>query len=372
VRGEKLSIRLSVILPTYNVEHYIERCIRSLENQKLDPYSYEIIVVDDGATDRSVDKVVALQEQFHNIVLVRQPNAGLSAARNTGIKQAKGTYLLFVDSDDEVEANCLSAMLAIADRNPDTDLLGFNYRIHLNSGLVVLPKWPPSDGSPMTGTRYYETYVAGDYHAWRFLYVRRFLLEHDLTFLQGISFEDVEFMPRLLCHAKRVVFNELPFYLYHLRPHSISTSSSASHISSRIAAAENLYRYLTIEGERATPEACSMVKEVIAECLLAAVSASHSFPSRLPHLSRRIRSLEFFPIDTSNCGRHAREAALLNRSVALYWGYSFMRARARVARHKVSTAIAIAKGPAAARRFWGYLSSRSRQAFPLTRPPSAL
>jgi glycosyltransferase involved in cell wall biosynthesis len=241
-------IRVSIILPTYNVELYIERCVRSLENQDLDPTSYEIIVVDDGATDRSVDKVVALQEEFHNIVLVRQPNAGLSAARNTGIRQAKGAYLLFVDSDDAVEANCLSAMLAIADRNPDADLFGFNYRIHLNSGLVVLPKWPATDGRPMSGTRYFETYVAGDYHAVRFLYVRQFLLEHGLSFLEGISFEDVEFIPRLLFHAERVVFNDLPFYLYYLRPHSISTSNLAIHISSRIAAAENLHRFLKAQG----------------------------------------------------------------------------------------------------------------------------
>jgi glycosyltransferase involved in cell wall biosynthesis len=353
-------IRVSIILPTYNVELYIERCVRSLENQDLDPTSYEIIVVDDGATDRSVDKVVALQEEFHNIVLVRQPNAGLSAARNTGIRQAKGAYLLFVDSDDAVEANCLSAMLAIADRNPDADLFGFNYRIHLNSGLVVLPKWPATDGRPMSGTRYFETYVAGDYHAVRFLYVRQFLLEHGLSFLEGISFEDVEFIPRLLFHAERVVFNDLPFYLYYLRPHSISTSNLAIHISSRIAAAENLHRFLKAQGGGATPEAYSMVHEVIAECLLAAVSASHRFPSRLPDVARRIRSYEFFPIDTSRCGRHAREAALLNRSVALYWVYSFLRAQIRLARRKLGTALAIAKGPDTAKRFWGYLSRRAR------------
>lgn len=78
-------IRLSLIVPVYNVEHYVERCIRSLEQQDIPREDYEIIVVDDGSQDRSISLVEQLSREFSNLVLVHKPNGGLSSARNFGI-----------------------------------------------------------------------------------------------------------------------------------------------------------------------------------------------------------------------------------------------------------------------------------------------
>ena len=173
-------LKLSVILPAYDVERFIENCIRSLETQDIDHQQYEVIVVDDGATDESVDRVIALQQEYENIILLRQANAGLSAARNRGMRAAKGKYLLFVDTDDCVEANCFAKMLSVAESHKDIDLVGFNYRIHFNSGLVTTPKMPIPGVNAMNGVEYYEQFVAGDYHIWRYLFSREFMIRNDL------------------------------------------------------------------------------------------------------------------------------------------------------------------------------------------------
>ena len=93
-------IKLSIIVPVYNVEKYLERCINSLINQDLCRNEYEIIIVNDGSTDYSGDIAKAIQSKVENIHLYEQVNGGLSAARNTGLKYACGKYVIFVDSDD--------------------------------------------------------------------------------------------------------------------------------------------------------------------------------------------------------------------------------------------------------------------------------
>lgn len=354
-------LKLSVILPAYDVERFIENCIRSLETQDIDHQQYEVIVVDDGATDESVDRVIALQQEYENIILLRQANAGLSAARNRGMRAAKGKYLLFVDTDDCVEANCFAKMLSVAESHKDIDLVGFNYRIHFNSGLVTTPKMPIPGVNAMNGVEYYEQFVAGDYHIWRYLFSREFMIRNDLFFLEGISFEDVEFTPRLMCMAQSVIFYDLPFYNYYNRPGSISTTRSEKHISSRIAAAENLHRFMLEKAAQVSADAHVMFYNVIAECLLSSVSASHRFPGLLRRLSKCIRRLPFYPLALSKHSKHRWEAGILNRSVVLYWVYSYVLSSFRRIQNKTATAVAMARGPSPVKKVIEYsLKARNR------------
>lgn len=98
-------VKLSVIVPTYKVEAYIEKCIRSLEDQDLLKEEYEIIVINDGSPDRCREIVEDLQNEFSNIVLINQENQGVSMARNNGMKITKGEFITFVDPDDYVSSN---------------------------------------------------------------------------------------------------------------------------------------------------------------------------------------------------------------------------------------------------------------------------
>jgi glycosyltransferase involved in cell wall biosynthesis len=353
-------LKLSIILPTYNVERFIEKCIRSLETQDIEHQQYEIIVVDDGATDGSVDQVVALQQEYENIILIRQANAGLSSARNRGMREAQGQYLLFVDTDDCVETNCFAKLLSVAESHKDIDLVGFNYCIHFNSGLVTTPKLPAPGVNTINGVEYYEQFVAGDYHVWRYLFSREFMIRNDLFFMEGISFEDVELTPRLMCMAKSVIFFDLPFYHYYNRPGSISTTRSEKHISSRIAAAENLHRFLREKADHVDADAHVMFYNVIAECLLSSVSASHRFPSLLSDLSKTIRRLPFYPLNLSKHSKHRWETGILNRSVTLYWIYSYVLSLFREIRNKTATAVAMARGPAPVKKFIDYSLKATR------------
>lgn len=107
-------MRLSIIVPVYNVEQYIRPCLESVVRQELDDADYEIIIVNDGTKDRSMEMVNDIIQQHGNIIVINQENQGLSVARNTGLKYAIGEYVLFVDSDDLLVNNSLPFLLQSA------------------------------------------------------------------------------------------------------------------------------------------------------------------------------------------------------------------------------------------------------------------
>ena len=113
---------LSIIIPVYNVEPFVEKCIRSCEAQDASKDDYEIVVVNDGSKDNSVDVVNRVANEFENIRVLSQPNAGLSAARNTGMREAKGEYYMFVDSDDWIAENCLTKLIGKLRKERPDDL----------------------------------------------------------------------------------------------------------------------------------------------------------------------------------------------------------------------------------------------------------
>lgn len=104
-------IVLSMILPAYNVEKYIENCIESCEKQDIPHERYEILVVNDGSTDGTLDVVRTLSAKYSNIKILNQQNQGVSVARNNGFNEARGKYIWFIDPDDEISTNCLSALI---------------------------------------------------------------------------------------------------------------------------------------------------------------------------------------------------------------------------------------------------------------------
>lgn len=119
-------MKLSIIVPVYNVEPYIERCVRSLEQQNIPKQEYEIIIVNDGTQDQSIQIINKLRLEYPNIVLIEKENGGLSSARNYGLKYAQGEYIWFIDSDDYIEPNILNSILEKS-YELNLDLLAFNY-----------------------------------------------------------------------------------------------------------------------------------------------------------------------------------------------------------------------------------------------------
>jgi len=116
---------LSIIVPVYNVEKYLERCLTSLLEQEYK--DIEIILVDDGSTDSSGEICDSYAEKYNNIKVIHQSNGGLSAARNTGVKAAEGDYIAFVDSDDWVKPDMFSKLMGEAQLHPDVDMVKCGY-----------------------------------------------------------------------------------------------------------------------------------------------------------------------------------------------------------------------------------------------------
>ena len=106
-------MKLSIVIPVYNVEKYVNRCLLSVLNQKVSSNEYEIVIVNDGSTDSSLSIVEEMIESYNNVILVSQENAGLSAARNRGLLLAKGDYIWFVDSDDWIDDDSLISIFML-------------------------------------------------------------------------------------------------------------------------------------------------------------------------------------------------------------------------------------------------------------------
>lgn len=211
-------MNISIIIPMYNVELYIEHCLLSCLQQDIPVSDYEIIVVNDGSLDGSLAIAERVASKASNINIISQPNGGLSAARNTGVEHAKGDYLWFVDSDDRIRENCLKNlieqcerehldMLAIAAANviEGRELRRFSYNnMSVVSGGEVLDRGRIQHCVPFT------------------IYRREFFLQHHLEFYPGIFHEDSEFSPRSYYYANRIGFSNEIVYLVTINPNSIT------------------------------------------------------------------------------------------------------------------------------------------------------
>ena len=249
-------LKLSIILPVYNVENYLERCIRSLEDQDIPKAEYELIVVNDGSPDNSREVVLRLMNEFANIVLIDQENRGVSVARNTGINKARGRYLLFVDPDDYVLPNSIGVITRLAnDSEAEVVFLGYSF-LNVNNICIAEILHQEYQGKVYSGIEAYFLY-RGDGktdpdRSVAILFQRSFMSQNALQYLAGTPYlEDGEFMARVLCLCQRCVFLGEEFYIRTTR----SGSATNSHlfyqkraIDGFIRAAKNLSEFRRLLG----------------------------------------------------------------------------------------------------------------------------
>ena len=244
-------VKLSFIVPVYNVEQYLRKCLGSLMAQ--DYNNYEIILVDDGSTDNSAaicdEYASASFTSFHQsiipIMVIHQKNGGLSVARNTGIAAAKGEYICFVDSDDYWEPNVLSGLMAQIERDK-LDVLRFKYQ-HVNENYEVFNLYKrdfqlDNDYSeiPTDGVSFLNSRMNTQCYAVMFILRRDMIIGapsslHSFTpssvntlFTPGIYFEDTDWTPRMLSKANRVASTDTIVYNYLVREGSISRAIDCS------------------------------------------------------------------------------------------------------------------------------------------------
>jgi glycosyltransferase involved in cell wall biosynthesis len=215
--------KLSIIIPVYNVEKYIGRCIESCLKQDIPLDDYELLIVDDGSLDKSMDVVRRYAQQYQNIRMFQQSNAGPSIARNRGIREAQGEYIWFIDSDDDIKENSLKMLLDKA-YDKAVDILCFDINIIENGEVTqTYPHYSDKEGIIYDGKTYFYE-IAMPQSACVAFFRKSFLVENNLTFIPGISHEDYEFTPKAYCLAKKITYTPLAAYNYWVRPGSRQTS----------------------------------------------------------------------------------------------------------------------------------------------------
>lgn len=219
--------RFSVIIPVYKTEKELPRCIESVLMQDFP--DCEIILIDDGSPDSAGAICDSFAEKDPRIHCVHQKNAGLSAARNTGIEQAGGEYILFLDSDDRwADKTALSQIDQVLKESPQTEVLCFGYTL-CNEEETVLkicrptqPKYKSSKYDILKHLTYrYQYYNAAYVKALK----REFLLENNIFFERGRLSEDVGWSGRVMLYAKHLEVLPSAFYDYILRRSGSITSS---------------------------------------------------------------------------------------------------------------------------------------------------
>lgn len=243
--------RLSIIVPIYNVEPYLERCLRSLEDQDIPREDYEIICINDGSPDDSRSVVIRMQTENENITLIEQDNGGVSRARNKGIENANGKYILFIDPDDYVDSKCFNRILANAD-NHDAQVAFLGFTVLDENGTIRNQVFNANYSFRVfTGI---ETYYLARGNGrtdpdrlWAVLIKSEFLNYHKLQYLGDVPYlEDGELIARILCLATCCTFDGHSFYQRTTRPGSATNSNlfnSPKATNGFLSAAMNLKRF---------------------------------------------------------------------------------------------------------------------------------
>lgn len=258
-------IKTSVIIPVYNTENYIDECIQSVLNQTQK--ELEIILVDDGSTDNSGEIIDRYVKKYNNIFAVHQENQKLGSARNTGVKQAKGEYIYFLDSDDYIANNMLEQCYICAKKNnldflffdawtfwEGEDKLTFEYD---RSGINI-------ERDIFKGKEYWLKYYKckGIYSCAPLTYIKKeYINSYDIKFEPGIFYEDMDWIVRMYRNANRIKYCPSKFYYRRCRTGSIMKSKfSYMHFYSAVYSFWKLIELYSIYDDR---ESKQMVEDIL-------------------------------------------------------------------------------------------------------------
>lgn len=211
-------MKISVIVPVYNVEDYIEKCIYSITNQTYK--DLEIILVDDGSPDNCPAICDHLAEMDDRIKVIHKTNGGLSSARNEGLNRASGKYVMFVDSDDYIMQSACEQLISFA--NDESVDMAIGLLMNEDGSYYSYPS-AADIGRIYNGEDYYNMFNSSILQcSVSSIYRRSFLIENDLHFIEGRYHEDSDFTPKSIIKAKAITYTGVPFYVRCIRDGSIT------------------------------------------------------------------------------------------------------------------------------------------------------
>lgn len=213
-------VNISVIVPIYNVEKYLDECIKSICNQTFT--NFEIIAINDGSTDSSLSIIEEYAIKDSRIRIINQNNKGISAARNEGLKEAKGSYILFVDSDDYILPNTLSSLWECAQATDAEIVIGNVWSFYNDdyNNKVALYERPDliDKASIFAGEKLYSQLMKyNSFPPLVYLYFtkRSYLIEKNIKMNETVGHEDELWTIHVMCQAKRI--KPINFYYYYYR-----------------------------------------------------------------------------------------------------------------------------------------------------------
>lgn len=228
---------LSIIIPVYNAEKYINQCIESILKQHYE--DIEIILVNDGSSDRSGEICDYLSETHYNIHVYHKINGGASSARNLGLSKAKGDWIYFMDSDDYLKDSFFEKI--VLNINPDIDCVIFQHSLNGNSKdfQLILDECTVYTGQELLLELYQQDKMFVP--VWKYIYKRNWLISKGFRFVEGIIYEDEVWTKTLLCHASKVQFINWIGYDYNIRDNSVMTTlHTKKNYQSKLIAASHI------------------------------------------------------------------------------------------------------------------------------------
>ena len=253
--------KISVIIPVYNVEKYLERCVESVMKQTFK--NIEVILVNDGSTDGSLAVAEGLKKKYPQIIIVNKKNGGLSSARNAGVKASSGAYIAFLDSDDWVTPDCYEYMLnlAVANKAELSDVMIYQVRseqdeiptleekIDVYSGRNILEHYLFRGMSEQNGA---------PYSACRKLYKRDLFRDDTANFVEGTVNEDICFNYRILRKCTKIVVSNQVKYLYFQGEESITNGAMKKKDLALIKVSRDLVKLAEESGDERIIELANM------------------------------------------------------------------------------------------------------------------
>lgn len=249
-----MSLKLSYILPCYNVERFVSECLDSIYTQDMPEEDFEVICVNDCSTDGTRAIIADFSEKHSNLTLIdHEKNLTAGGARNTGIEVAKGKYIWFVDPDDKIVSYCAEGVYEIA-KEKEVDILMFNYEaVDEANNLIKKDAFFP-DSVVLGGQDFIVKYFPNRFSmlciVWRCLFRTTFLQERGLWFPIMRKAQDVSFLWKAMLSAKRVASINDIYYTYRRNPYSVTNKRFEAGVlfSERILFANEIKKILDDQG----------------------------------------------------------------------------------------------------------------------------
>lgn len=237
-------MKLSIIIPAFNVEKYLPKCLDSILQQGCT--DFEVVVVNDGSTDGTRVLLDQYAAKYGNLKVITQANAGMSIARNRGLDEAQGEYVMFVDSDDWLFEDSLTQL---AQELQGEDVVCFGAQKYIESSTAYIPNNRPINNETVSGWEYFnkQRLLPTEIHfvcIWQRAYRRDFLFANNLFFVEDIRrAEDDLFSTMVMYHAQMLKTIPLDVYVYRVRDNSITTTVNVDRWYDSLKAQEMLVNF---------------------------------------------------------------------------------------------------------------------------------